>query len=90
MVVALGYDGHVYVPRDVSGGGKPRHWGYRVSLLYYLLGTDRVVAEKNFGGDMVEATPQASTEASVKVASERKTELARLPHSLACARPVVP
>ena len=56
VAVALGYDGHVYVLRDVSGRGKPRQWARRVSLLYHLLGADRVVAEKNFGGEMVEAT----------------------------------
>ena len=59
VAAGLGYDGHVYVMRDVSGRGKPRQWGRRVSLVYHLLGADRVVAEKNFGGDMVEATLKA-------------------------------
>ena len=70
VAVALDYDGHAYVLRDVSGHGKPRQWGRRVSLLYHLLGADRVVAEKNFGGDMVEATLKAVDRSlSVKMVS---------------------
>ncbi len=45
--------------RDVSGPGKPRQWARRVVLLYGLLEADCVVAEKNFGGDMVAATIHA-------------------------------
>jgi len=59
VAAGLGYDGHAYVLCDVSGRGKPRQWGRRVSLVYHLLKADRVVAEKNFGGDMVEATLKA-------------------------------
>ncbi len=36
--------------------GKPDAWGRRVSLLFHLLKADRVIAEKNFGGDMVLST----------------------------------
>ena len=45
--------------RDASGPGKPRQWARRVVLLYGLLEADCVVAEKNFGGDMVAATIHA-------------------------------
>ncbi len=56
VAVGLGYDGHAYVLKDVSVLGKPSVWGRRVSLLFHLLKADRVIAEKNFGGDMVEST----------------------------------
>ncbi len=56
VAVGLGYDGHAYVLKDVSVLGKPRVWGRRVSLLFHLLKADRVIAEKNFGGDMVLST----------------------------------
>lgn len=59
VAAGLDYGGHLYVLRDASGRGKPRQWGRRVSDVYYLLQADRVVAEKNFGGDMVEATLKA-------------------------------
>ena len=56
VAVGLGYDGHAYVLKDVSVLGKPRVWGRRVSLLFHLLKANRVIAEKNFGGDMVLST----------------------------------
>ena len=62
----LCYDDQAYVLRDASGPGKPRQWARRVVLLYGLLGADCVVAERNFGGEMVASTIEA-VEASVPV-----------------------
>jgi phage terminase large subunit-like protein len=58
-IVAAGLcpqDGHGYVLRDASGGGmSPEAWGRRVIQTYVDLQADEIVAEVNFGGDMVGA-----------------------------------
>ncbi len=53
VAVGLGNDGRYYVLRDVSGVIPPDVWAARVVLTYDDLAADKVVAEKNFGGDMV-------------------------------------
>ena len=57
-IVACGVDrsGQGYVLADRSMKGSPNSWAREVADLYDRLGADRVVAEKNFGGDMVEST----------------------------------
>jgi phage terminase large subunit-like protein len=56
VVCALGHDGHVYVLADASGNYTPSQWAQVVVDLYYRHRADRICVEKNFGGDMVEAT----------------------------------
>lgn len=51
----LGTDGHAYVLADGSCRLSPEGWALVTSKLAKRLGADRVVAEKNFGGDMVRA-----------------------------------
>lgn len=55
IVVALGSDGNYYVLDDYSLHGTPQEWGTEVRVAYEKYKADCVVAEKNFGGDMVEA-----------------------------------
>jgi len=56
-IVAVGRAGEdAYVLRDVSMTGSPNAWAEAVANLYHEIGADRVVAERNFGGDMVEST----------------------------------
>ena len=60
-IIVCGKDdrGHGYVLADRSGRYKPHDWA-RVALeAYYEFGADRIVAEVNFGADMVEATIRA-------------------------------
>lgn len=47
---------HFCVIRDASMMGSPEAWARRVVDTYHHLEADRVVAERNFGGDMVEST----------------------------------
>lgn len=54
-VVALGTDGHGYLLEDLSGRYSPEEWGNVVASAYERHKADRVVGEKNFGGDMVRA-----------------------------------
>jgi hypothetical protein len=56
VAVGLGVDDHAYVLRDLSGKWKPAEWAARACRCFHELQADRIVGERNFGGDMVEAT----------------------------------
>ena len=56
IIVAGKAGDHFYVLADGSMRGSPNAWASRVVALYRQHKGDRVVAEKNYGGDMVEAT----------------------------------
>jgi phage terminase large subunit-like protein len=60
-IIAAGVDrdGHGWVLADVSGRYPPTEWAKRAVELYRTLKADRIVAETNFGGAMVEATIRA-------------------------------
>ncbi len=58
-IVAAGLgadDGHAYVLADISGKYSPLEWSMKAVALYWRLGADRLVAESNMGGDMIEAS----------------------------------
>jgi len=59
LVVGRGRDKHGYVLEDCTGKYKPHEWAARVIQLYRKYRADRVVAEINQGGDMVEGTIRA-------------------------------
>ena len=48
--------GKAYVLDDLSGRYSPSQWGEVITSAYHTYGADRVVAEVNQGGDMVEHT----------------------------------
>lgn len=54
VVAGLGEDGEGYILEDSSLAGSPAAWGEAVVTAYHRNAADRVVAEVNFGGDMVE------------------------------------
>lgn len=54
VVLGLHHDGLVYVLEDLSGKYSPHQWGERVVKAYTAWKADRVVAEINKGGDLVE------------------------------------
>jgi hypothetical protein len=56
VVAAEGTDGHGYILSDVSLLGKPGVWGAMVVAAYNEWKADRIVGERNFGGEMVEHT----------------------------------
>jgi predicted phage terminase large subunit-like protein len=56
VVAALGQDGHGYVLDDLSGRYSPHDWAARALEAYRAHRADRIVAEVNNGGAMVEAT----------------------------------
>jgi predicted phage terminase large subunit-like protein len=56
IVAGLGTDDHGYVLEDASGKFSPIEWARRAIALYHKHGADRIVAEANQGGLMVETT----------------------------------
>lgn len=63
-IVAAGVDakGEGYVLRDASGSYTPAEWGERAVLLHDELDADRIVAESNQGGAMVEHVVRTAAE----------------------------
>jgi len=59
VVAGLGEDGHGYVLDDLSGRFRPHEWAARAIAAFRAHNADRVVAETNNGGEMVEATLRA-------------------------------
>ena len=55
IVVALGTDRKAYVLEDLSGRYSPESWGQVVADAFDRHRADKIVGEKNFGGDMVRA-----------------------------------
>lgn len=60
IVVGLGTDGHAYLIEDLSGRYKPEEWGRIAVEAYIRHMADRIVGERNFGGDMVRAVVQSA------------------------------
>jgi phage terminase large subunit-like protein len=60
IVAGLGADGDGYVLDDVSGIYAPLEWAREAISLYRARQADRVVAEVNNGGDMIENTLRMS------------------------------
>jgi phage terminase large subunit-like protein len=56
VVCGLGTDGHGYLIEDSSARMAPISWAQRAVALYRQWGADRVIAEANQGGAMVETT----------------------------------
>ena len=56
VVAGLAHDGQIYVLDDLSGRLTPRAWALQAVAAYKTFAADRIVAEVNNGGDMVEAT----------------------------------
>lgn len=59
VVVGLGVDGRGYVLADRSCQLSPQGWGRRAIEAFDAFAADRIVAEKNYGGEMVRFTLQA-------------------------------
>lgn len=56
VVAGLGIDGHGYILEDATCQMGPEGWGRRTVERYGHWRADRVIGEKNFGGDMVRFT----------------------------------
>jgi hypothetical protein len=56
VAVGKGVDGHGYVLDDATIGGSPLQWAHQAVSTYHRHDADRLVAESNFGGEMVRTT----------------------------------
>ena len=56
ICAGLGIDGHAYVLDDISAVMAPHEWATKAITLYRERRADRIVAEANNGGEMVEHT----------------------------------
>jgi len=54
VAAGVGLDGLGYVMEDASLRGSPDEWGSAAVRLYHRLKADRIIAESNNGGEMVE------------------------------------
>ncbi len=60
VIAALGKDGDAYVLADWSSRENAEGWSRRAVEAYHVFEADCIVAETNFGGDMVRATLAAA------------------------------
>lgn len=49
-------EGHVYITHDMTGNYLPNDWAEKAIALYDMLEADEILAESNYGGDMVKNT----------------------------------
>lgn len=79
-IIVMGVDAqkHGYVLADHSGKYSPEVWGSKAVALYRQYKADRIVAEKNFGGDMVDAVIRmVDRNAPVKMVTASRSKHAR-------------
>ena len=67
VVAGKGFDGHMYVLADRSLRDAPAAWANVVIQAYHEFEADAVVAEQNFGGEMVRDTIRSREKLPVKV-----------------------
>lgn len=60
VVAARGFDGDCYILADLSCREAPAVWGRRAVTAFHEFRADCIVAESNFGGEMVRATIKAA------------------------------
>jgi hypothetical protein len=78
IVAGKGIDGRGYLLEDASCNLSPEGWGRRVVEMYTKWNADRVVAERNFGGAMVETVIRvADKRVSYKEVTASRGKVAR-------------
>jgi hypothetical protein len=78
IVAARGDDGHAYVVADRSLRDAPAVWGRVAAQAYHEFKADRIVAEENFGGEMVRFVIRAAdANAPVHVISASRGKVLR-------------
>lgn len=67
IVAGIDENGRIWILADYSIHGSPQEWRSEVVSAYDTFGADAIIAEKNFGGDMVEAVITDMGRANVNV-----------------------
>ena len=79
VTVGIGNDKHLYVLGDATGKYTPGQWAAKANAEYEFYSADAIVAEKNYGGDMVRHTLESSgyTGARILLADSRRGKAIR-------------
>lgn len=78
VVAGLGTDGELYVIADRSCKLSPHGWASRAVAAYHEFSADKIVAERNYGGEMVLSTiRQVSSTVPVKVITASRGKVQR-------------
>lgn len=78
IVAGKGIDGYFYVLADRSCKLSPQGWASRAVAAYHEFKADKIVAEKNFGGDMVSAVvKQVDNNVSFKMVTASRGKVQR-------------
>lgn len=78
IVCGVGTDNHGYVLEDKSGKYLPNEWAMKAVSAYQRWDADRIVAEANQGGAMVESTIRViSPNASIRLVHAKKGKITR-------------
>jgi PBSX family phage terminase large subunit len=77
IVCAKSRDGHYYVLDDFTINATPAVWANEVLEAYKKYKADVIVAERNFGGDMVESTIKMAGDCNVKMVTSTRGKIIR-------------
>lgn len=78
VVVGLGVDGECYILKDCSLRAGPGVWGRTAVKAFHDFGADSIIAEQNFGGEMVRFVIQtADRNVPVKVITASRGKVVR-------------
>jgi hypothetical protein len=78
IIVAGKIKDEYFILDDASMHGTPAEWSAEVAAVYQKWNADIIVAEKNFGGDMVEHTIRSSSpKAKVKLTTSSRGKIVR-------------
>lgn len=78
VVAGKGIDGFFYIMADRSCKLSPQGWASRAVAAYHEFRADKIVAEKNFGGDMVSAVvKQVDNNVSFKMVTASRGKVQR-------------
>ena len=78
IVAGIDINGKAYVLEDATGMYLPEQWGSKAVELYHKYQADRIVAEKNQGGEMVRSTIKVADEnVPIRLVSASRGKYAR-------------
>jgi len=78
VVAAKGMNGHGYLLADYSLRASPREWAIKAVSAYYQYQADAIIAESNFGGELVRATILAvDPNVNIKMVSASRGKVVR-------------
>lgn len=78
VIASIDLDSHIYVIADLSGKYSPNEWATKIAEAMVIYECDCIVAERNYGGQLVEANIRTTNPfARIKLVNARKAKLLR-------------